>query len=129
LESVTGFVLMADYDGALNSIDQVPVAEVSKRLESANGVQLVDVRQPGEYAAGHAYRARNLPLNSLEKSVDQLDPSVPTYVICQTGYRSSLATSLLENAGFKSLYNVAGGTSAWMEAGLDSEKESTACAA
>ena len=129
LESVQGSVLIGEYEGELNSIEQVPVAEVSERCRTKDGVQLIDVRQPGEYAAGHAYGAHNLALNSLEKHIDKLDPTAPTYVICQTGYRSSLATSLLENAGFKSLHNVAGGTSAWMEAGLDSEKESTACAA
>ena len=127
LESVQGFVLMKDYDGQLNAIDQVAVGDVSERA-AANKIQLIDVRQPGEYAAGHAYGARNIALNSLDKNIEGLDPTAPTYLICQTGYRSSLATSILENAGFKSLYNVAGGTSAWLEAGLESEKEAAACA-
>jgi hypothetical protein len=43
-----------------------------------------------------------------------LNPDKPTYVICQSGYRSSLGTSVLENAGFKEIYNVTGGTKAWM---------------
>ena len=126
LESVTGFILMADYNGETRTIEQASVTDVSELVE--NGIQLVDVRQPGEYASGHAYRAKNLPLNSLDKNIDQIDPSLPTYVICQTGYRSSLATSILENAGFKEVHNVAGGTTAWMEAGLESEKGAVACA-
>jgi rhodanese-related sulfurtransferase len=50
-------------------------------------------------------------------------------VICQGGYRSSLGTSILENAGFKEIYNVVGGTAAWINAGLETEAESTMCAA
>ena len=126
LETVTGFILMADYSGETRTIEQAAVTNVSELVK--NGIQLVDVRQPGEYASGHAYRAKNLPLNSLDKNIDQIDPSLPTYVICQSGYRSSLATSILENAGFAEVHNVAGGTPAWMEAGLESEKGSAACA-
>jgi len=50
-------------------------------------------------------------------------------VICQSGYRSSLGASILENAGFQNVYNVTGGTSAWTEADLPTEVSSTACAA
>ena len=128
LESVVGFTLMPNYSGELNKIDQLSVAEVNELTGTENGVQFVDVRQPGEYAAGHASRAHNLPLNTLDKNLETLDPARPTFVICQTGYRSSLATSLLENAGFKSVSNVAGGTSAWIEANLDTEREAAACA-
>jgi len=91
-------------------------------------VQFVDVRQPGEYGGGHASGTSNLPLNTLSRGLETLNPDYPTYVICQSGYRSSLATSILENAGFNKLYNVAGGTSAWIEAGLETETSSTACA-
>lgn len=123
LETVFGFVLMDEYAGAKRSIDQTSVHEVAELTQTEKAMQFVDVRQPGEYAAGHAYRAINLPLNSLDKNLDKLDPSKPTFVICQTGYRSSLATTILENAGFGSVYNVAGGTSGWIEAGLTTEKE------
>jgi len=126
LETVTGFVLMKDYNAGRNTIEQVPVAEVNELSHSEKGLQFVDVRQPGEYAAVHAYRASNLPLNTLDKSIDKLDPTRPTFVICQTGYRSSLATSILENAGFKTVYNVAGGTSAWIEADFETEREAAA---
>ena len=128
LESVTGFILMANYTGEMKKVDQVSVSEVSGLTQTEKGLQFVDVRQPGEYAAGHAYRASSLPLNTLDKNIDRLDPTRPTFVICQTGYRSSLATSILENAGFKSVCNVAGGTSAWVEAGLETEREAAACA-
>ena len=70
----------------------------------------------------------NLPLNDLAKEIDKLDPEKPTYVICQSGYRSSIGTSILENAGIKEIYNVTGGTNAWMEADFETEVSATACA-
>lgn len=123
LETVSGFVLMSEYSGPTKTIDQTSVREVSELTQTEKAIQFVDVRQPGEYSSGHAYRAINLPLNSLDKNIDKLDPTRPTFLICQTGYRSSLATSILENAGFNSVYNVAGGTSAWIEADLNTEQE------
>ncbi len=121
LETVSGFILMSEYGHEPKTIEQVAPAEVNERLTREKQLQFVDVRQPGEYAAGHAHGTINLALNSLSKSIDQLDPSRPTFVICQTGYRSSLATSLLENAGFENICNVAGGTSAWIEGDLTTE--------
>ena len=125
LETVSGFVLMSEYDGDVNSIEQTAVTDLRTETDS----QFVDVRQPGEYGAGHAHGAINLPLNTLAKNIDKLDPTKPTFVICQSGYRSSLATSLLENAGFKSVCNVAGGTSAWIAADLPTDEEQLSCSA
>ena len=93
------------------------------------GVQFVDVRRAAEYAGTHAAGSTNLTLSDLGDLTDDLDRSKPTYVICQGGYRSSAATSILERAGFTELYNVAGGTSAWIDAGLETEREASACAA
>ena len=79
--------------------------------------------------AASAPQTINLPLNRLPDEFEKLDPSLPTYVICQGGYRSSLGTSILENTGFENLYNVTGGTGAWIKAGLDTETSATAGAA
>jgi rhodanese-related sulfurtransferase len=56
--------------------------------------------------------------------LDWLDPARPVAVICAGGYRSSAATSLLESRGFRQLFNVTGGTSAYVEAGYPVETES-----
>jgi len=123
LDSVVGFILIQRYEGGISKIEQMKVTDVDVQTRNADRVQFVDVRQPGEYGSGHAHGAINLPLNSLTNNIDKLDPTKPTYIICQSGYRSSLATSLLENAGFRSVYNVAGGTTAWIEAQLSTENE------
>ena len=127
-ETVKGFILMKDFAGARETIEQVSVEVVKALTETEKHLQFVDVRRPAEHAGGHAVRTLNISLSDLSKEIDRLDPDAPTYVICQSGYRSSLGASILENAGFKKVHNVAGGTQAWISAGFDTEVSATACA-
>ena len=129
IETVKGYILAGDFAGERNVVDQIPVEEVAERLSENDALQLVDVRRRAEHASGHASGAVNIPLDRLSREFDRLDPDVPTYVICQSGYRSSIGTSILENAGFRSVFNVAGGTKAWLDAELPSETSADACAA
>lgn len=126
-ESVKGFILMADFTGEKSAVEQIPISEAKAKV-SGDKVQFVDVRRTTEHANGHAVGAINLPLNVLAREIDKLDPDRPTYVICQSGYRSSIGTSILENAGIKKVYNITGGTTAWIEAGFETEVSATACA-
>jgi hydroxyacylglutathione hydrolase len=125
-ESVRGFILMEDFAGRTNTIEQIPVEEVRSLTETDKYLQFVDVRRPAEHAGGHAVRTVNISLDALSREIDKLDPEKPTFVICQSGYRSSLGTSILENAGFKKVYNVSGGTQAWINAGLETEVSAAA---
>ena len=125
-ETVKGYLLADDYTGEKKQIEQVPVVEVAERVKAEKGLQFVDVRRAAEHAAGHAARTVNIPLDKLAAEFDRLDPNLPTYVICQGGYRSSVGTSILENAGFGKIYNVTGGTGAWLAAGLDTEVSASA---
>ena len=127
-DSAVGYILIGEYVGELNRIEQVPVEEVNELAKAEKVMQFVDVRRIAEYNAGHAVRTSNIPLDKLPFEFEKLDPSVPTYIICQTGYRSSLGASILENAGFKKVYNVTGGTTAWIDAGLEIEAAAAACA-
>jgi len=127
-ETVTGFILIGDYTGETKAVEQVSVNEVSELTKSEAALQFVDVRRVGEFNAGHAIRTVNIPLDKVATDFEKLDPSAPTYVICQGGYRSSIGTSILENAGFSDLYNVTGGTAAWIDGGLESEVSAVACA-
>lgn len=80
--------------------------------------RVLDVRRPAEHEGAHVPGARNLPLDRLERELATLDREAPTAVICAGGYRSSAACGLLLRAGFSHVVNVAGGTSAWIAAGL-----------
>jgi rhodanese-related sulfurtransferase len=106
---------------AMEAIAQMPVDELHSRLAEGADLQLIDVRRPGEYNNGHAPGAINLTLAHLDREAAQLDPTRPTAVICQSGYRSSAATGILARQGFKNVFNVVGGTSAWISAGYGIE--------
>mgnify|MGYP002778866319 CR=1 FL=1 len=125
-ESVKGFILIGDYAGEKARVEQISVAEVNEKL--SDDIQFVDVRRAAEHAAGHAPRTINLPLDKLPKELDKLNPDKPTYVICQSGYRSSIGASVLENAGFREIYRVTGGTSDWIKKGLPTKTLTTAFA-
>jgi len=117
-DTVSGFILMEDYAGAKKTVEQVSVEDVNALSDN---IQFIDVRRIAEHTAGHAPQTLNLPLDKLAGEIEKLDPAKPTYVICQGGYRSSTATSILENAGFRDIYNVTGGTAAWIAAGLPTD--------
>lgn len=114
---------------AHNTVAQISVESLSQRLETEPTLQVVDVRRPLEFVQGHVPTALNLQLAQLEKNIQHLDPTRPTAVICAGGYRSSAGASLLSRHGFRQLFNVVGGTAAWVQAGLkvDAECESVAC--
>lgn len=75
---------------------------------------LIDVREPDEYAAGHAEGAINIPLRDLERQLSSIPSANPVYVICQSGRRSSAAVETLTAHRIDAI-NVDGGTSAWQE--------------
>lgn len=129
IETVRGFLLIDEYAGELKTIEQISVGEMESLTQTEKGLQFVDVRRAAEHASGHAPRTVNIPLDKLAVEVDKLNPEHPTFVICQGGYRSSLGTSILENAGFRKIYNVTGGTKAWIDAGFQTETSAAACSA
>ncbi|MGI8838044.1 MAG: MBL fold metallo-hydrolase [Pyrinomonadaceae bacterium] len=107
----------------LATVPQISVAELNSLIAEQNQLQIIDVRRPTEYESGHVPRALQAPLSTLGPNVRNLsvDPAKPTAVICAGGFRSSAATSILQQYGFTDLRNVTGGTSAWINAGFPVE--------
>ena len=105
-------------------VPQISVADLSEMIETRPDLQLIDVRRPAEYESGHAPRAVSAPLAKLREKLSQLNlrPTQTVAVICAGGFRSSAATSIMQQAGFTNLLNVTGGTKAWIDAGFDVEK-------
>ncbi len=89
---------------------------LSERIADVPELQIVDVRNPGEAAAGMIPGAVNIPVGQLPDRTDELDPRKPTVVYCAGGYRSSVAASLLRQRGFADVSDVLGGYGAWEEA-------------
>jgi hydroxyacylglutathione hydrolase len=101
------------------SVPQITVHQLKDLIASQRDLRVLDVRRPSEYASGHVPGAVSEPLSNLIERVPVLKLESPgsTAVICGSGYRSSAATSILQQHGFTNLVNVAGGTNAWISAG------------
>jgi glyoxylase-like metal-dependent hydrolase (beta-lactamase superfamily II)/rhodanese-related sulfurtransferase len=89
--------------------------QLERGIAENDRLQVLDVRRPLEWEAGHIDGAHFAPLNRLFSMLDDIDPERPVAVYCKSGYRSSIAASLLQRAGFTEVDNVAGGYDAWLE--------------
>jgi len=97
----------------LEKIGQMSVHELNQR---AGELVIVDVRSPGEWKRGRVPGARHIFLPLLRKRIGELDRVKPTAVYCGSGYRASIATSILKPEGFDRLWNVPGSWEAWKKA-------------
>lgn len=102
---------------AANGVSEITPEQARPGVEAAYA-QFIDVRTPEEFAAGHASRARNIPLDELQANLDKLEKNEPVYIICQSGRRSRQAAEILVDAGFQQAISITGGTVAWKQAGL-----------
>jgi len=93
------------------------------RLMNREKAVLIDVSEPGEYAAGHPGGARNVPLGQIEGSKDlPSNKALPLVVVCPTGARAARAAALLRKAGYEKAQALSGGFAAWRDANLPVEK-------
>jgi hydroxyacylglutathione hydrolase len=95
----------------LAQLPQITARELQQRLPE-NQLRVLDVRREPEWKAGHLEGAAWWPLDRFRVSMPEVDLSLPLAVHCQSGYRSMIACSLLQRAGFKNVMNVAGGLAA-----------------
>lgn len=96
-------------------VEQISVHQ----LQGMNGnLQVLDVRTDREWKGGHVPGARHIVVPKLQERASELDKSKPIAVYCASGYRASLATSILKREGFKEVMNVPGSWHAWKEAGF-----------
>jgi hydroxyacylglutathione hydrolase len=102
----------------LEAVGQMPVHEIKR---AGKKLQVVDVRSPDEWNAGHIPNARHLFLGEFREHLKVLDKGKPTAVYCDSGYRASIATSILQQEGFRSVCNVPGSWQAWKAAGFPVE--------
>ena len=92
-------------------------ANEAKAKIDEGDVQVIDVRTPGEYAGGHVPGAINIPHMSVVSRKGELAADKELVFICAVGARSALACEFAASLGFKDLYNVEGGTEAWVKSG------------
>ncbi|MEH7111898.1 rhodanese-like domain-containing protein [Neobacillus niacini] len=75
--------------------------------------QLIDVREPNEFDAGHILGARNIPMSQLKMRLKELRPDLPVYLYDQNGLRSARAAQMLYRKGYKDLTQLQGGFKKW----------------
>jgi sulfur-carrier protein adenylyltransferase/sulfurtransferase len=99
---------------SINDVPAISVEELKKKLDSKADIFILDVREPHEYQICnlHGYL---IPVGDLPKRVSELDSSREIVAHCKMGGRSAKAVSFLRRAGFKKVYNLTGGITAWAE--------------
>jgi hydroxyacylglutathione hydrolase len=97
----------------VQAASRLTAPEFDSRRAELGDVQLVDVRNPGEFKLGTIAGAKHIDLPSLTRRLGELDPNKPTVVFCAGGYRSSIAASTLRANGFTDVSDILGGYNAW----------------
>ncbi|MCG6926662.1 MAG: molybdopterin-synthase adenylyltransferase MoeB [Acidobacteria bacterium] len=99
--------------GIYEGVEEISPAELKRRLDGGEDLEMVDVREPHEWEICRIEGARLVPLGTLAERLHEFDSS-RTYVMqCKVGARSARAIGQLQQAGFKKLLNLRGGVNAW----------------
>jgi hydroxyacylglutathione hydrolase len=118
IDGVLGFVdggtdAWRDAGLPTSRIEHIDPRELHDRLSRGPSFTLVDVRNRSEFEAGQIPGAINIPVGSLPSRLGEIPRTLPVATVCEAGHRSSLAASLLERAGFPSVFSLAGGMTAY----------------
>lgn len=89
-----------------NRFRQIHVSQVRPLVEQ--GAYILDVREAGEFAAGHIQGAHNIPLSQLRERMEEIPRDIPVYVHCRSSQRSYYAICCLQGNGFTNVYNISG---------------------
>lgn len=103
------------------SFASISPADAKTMLETRSDVLLVDVRSPEELKEGAIHGAVLVPFFSVMRGQHNLAPDKPLILVCAVGGRSYAAGQMLAAKGFREVYNLSGGMSAWKRAGLPVE--------
>lgn len=121
---ISGIMLLWSLFGnRFRGIKEVNSAAALQLINHKNAIVL-DVRESGEYDAGHVLNAKLLPLGKLKERIGELEKykDQPIVVMCRSGNRSGTACFILGKQGFSQVYNLAGGVQAWQKSSLPLEK-------
>lgn len=106
----------------LSQLPEIGVQSLHQRV-GRDRLRVLDVRREPEWHAGHIEHAEWWPLDNFKVSPPEIDRNAPVAVHCKSGYRSLIACSLLQRAGFQNVTNVIGGFDAWQKENLPAVSE------
>jgi rhodanese-related sulfurtransferase len=115
-------VFRSNYNGGSQKVNQatnqqmpeMTATELKQKLDQGADIQIIDVREPNEYAVARIPDSIHIPLAQVVNRMSEIDPQRETVVHCKMGGRSARAIQALQQAGFKgTLTNLKGGITAW----------------
>jgi rhodanese-related sulfurtransferase len=109
---------------AKSRVREVTVAETQQRMRESKDVKLIDVREDNEWNEAHAAGAIHLGKGIIERDIERTVPDKDAELIlyCGGGYRSALASDVLQKMGYTNVFSMAGGWKAWKESGGEIEE-------
>ncbi len=121
LDHIKGFLnhgihALASTPELIRHTNHMTVTHLEKHLMQADRPHLLDVRNTHEWEIRHIDDSRNIPLQHLSARLEEIPRDHTVAVYCASGYRSSIASSLLEHHHFKNIVDLVGGFDAWEEA-------------
>lgn len=122
MEHTEGFLNLVN--DAKSRVREVSVAETQQRMRENKDATLVDVREDNEWNEAHAAGAIHLGKGIIERDIERTVPDKDAELIlyCGGGYRSALASDVLQKMGYTNVFSMAGGWKAWKESGGEIEK-------
>jgi len=97
----------------MNPIPQIEPAKLRQRLQAGEQLNLIDVREDEEVAAGMIPGARHIPMNQIPSRLEEIDPDQEVIFICRSGYRSERVCEYLQQHGYDKCVNMTGGMLQW----------------
>lgn len=95
-------------------IEEISATDLKRRMDAGEDIQLIDVRQPEEWAFAKIDGAKLIPLGEILNRIGEIDQHRETVLHCKMGMRSAKAVEALQHAGFKGdIKNLKGGITAW----------------
>lgn len=110
---IAAFMLLLLISGCSGASYKDVSVDEAKELIDSGEIKVIDVRTPEEFAAGHIPGAKLVPLQVMESMLSELDKDQKYVVVCRSGNRSTEASGILSENGFKNIHNMNGGLNEW----------------
>lgn len=129
IDAAAANLFLIGFDRVMGNIakgdERLPLETVEglyEKIQAGESPYIMDVRTPMEWQAGHIAKAEHIELADVPRKLEEIPKTGSIAVICGSGYRASIAASLLKKSGFGQVANVKGGMTAWRQAGLPIER-------
>lgn len=107
----------------MSPLPSITVQDLHAKIIAGDDFQLIDVREPDEYAQAAISGSKLIPLSSIPARIGEINPAKAVIIHCKAGGRSARAAHFLLDNGCTNVTNVTGGMDAWLDASLPTSQE------